>query len=181
MKLTDFGLSAILSEDAGFVESKFRSPGNVGHMSPEVIMMQKFNGKADVYGFAILMWEILKGYEWETEVVDQLHDMRIDTSSGQLRQIVKKAVCQRNLRPNVDNCNWPQRLKDLLKRMWHTDPEKRPDISDILERDLDLVYYDFKVLHLENSMVDQEVRDDYLVISRKSVLPFSVLVVIGFF
>jgi serine/threonine protein kinase len=63
MKLTDFGLSAILSKDASFVEAKTRAPGNVGHMSPEVIMMQKFNEKADVYGFGVLIWEILKGYE----------------------------------------------------------------------------------------------------------------------
>lgn len=63
MKLTDFGLSAILSQDASYVEAKTRAPGNVGHMSPEVIMMQKFNEKADVYGFGVLIWEILKGYE----------------------------------------------------------------------------------------------------------------------
>ena len=127
MKLTDFGLSAILSQDAKFfslfslffslffllfffffslfflslfltpplplknsyVESKSRSPGNVGHMSPEVIQNEPFNQKADVYGFAILIWEILKGYEWETEVVGQLEEMGLETKNANLRQLVK--------------------------------------------------------------------------------------------
>ena len=69
--------------------------------------------------------------KWETEVVDQLIEMGIDTS-GQLRNIVKsvgiprfvidlrltdshQAVCERNLRPRVDRCPWPDRLKNLLK------------------------------------------------------------------
>jgi hypothetical protein len=95
--------------------------------------------------------------------------MGIDTS-GQLRTIVKnvtilnfywrknsdlflQAVCERNLRPRVDQCPWPDRLKSLLKvsiflkyffvpcrmltelaqRMWHANPEQRPYVREVLE------------------------------------------------
>jgi serine/threonine protein kinase len=35
-KLTDFGLSVILDDEAEVVQSEFKAPGNVGHMPPEV-------------------------------------------------------------------------------------------------------------------------------------------------
>mmetsp|Transcript_14802 Transcript_14802/g.23133 ORF Transcript_14802/g.23133 Transcript_14802/m.23133 type:complete len:673 (-) Transcript_14802:397-2415(-) len=155
MKLTDFGLSAILSQDANYVESKSRSPGNVGHMSPEVIQNEPFNQGADVYGFAILIWEILKGYEWETEVVGQLEEMGLETKNANLRQLVKTAVCQRNLRPKVDRCPWPASLKNLLKQMWDGTPANRPPLRNLLDTELQLISYEFSIDYVRNRMIDE--------------------------
>mmetsp|Transcript_33506 Transcript_33506/g.94245 ORF Transcript_33506/g.94245 Transcript_33506/m.94245 type:complete len:669 (-) Transcript_33506:53-2059(-) len=130
MKLTDFGLSAMLSEDAGYIQSRQKSPGNVGHMSPEVIQKQKFDEKADVFSLGIMMWEIFKGYEWEVEIIDQLKQLRIPTR-GNLRDVVKRAICFSDLRPSLEKVNWPESLKNLLRSMWSLDPAKRPTISSM--------------------------------------------------
>jgi hypothetical protein len=111
----------------------------------------------DVYGFSILIWEILKGYEWETEVVGQLEEMGLETKNANLRQLVKTTVCQRNLRPKVDRCPWPQRLKTLLKRMWDGDQNNRPRIKELLETELQVIAFDFVCEHVRNSMIDEVV------------------------
>ncbi len=153
MKITDFGLSALLSEDVGYVESRLRTPGNVGHMSPEVIQRRRFDEKADVYSMGVLMWEIMKGCEWESEVVDQLRQMKIPLS-GSLREIVKRAVCTRDLRPSLLKVDWPDSFKNLLQRMWAGRPEDRPTLSFVLENDFNDVKRDFKFQVLRNTMID---------------------------
>jgi len=154
MKITDFGLSAILDEDAGYLESRIRTPGNVGHMAPEVIQRRKFDEKADVYSLAVLLWEIMKGCEWESEVVEQLRQMRIQLV-GSLRDIVKRAVCSRELRPSLLKVTWPESLKNLLRRMWALDPVERPSLSEVLATYFDEVKRDFKNLLLQEKINDQ--------------------------
>ena len=137
MKLTDFGLSAVLADDVGYVESRLKTPGNVGHMSPEVIQKRKFDEKADVYSMGVLFWEIMKGCEWESEVVDQLRKMRINPAgAGGLREVVKKAVCLKKLRPSLEKLDfWPDSLKELLQRMWALDAKDRPTLGEVIERE----------------------------------------------
>ena len=136
MKLTDFGLSAVLADDVGYVESRLKTPGNVGHMSPEVIQRRKFDEKADVYSMGVLLWEIMKGREWESEVTDQLRRMRVNPSgAGGLREVVKRAVCLRGLRPSMEKVDWPESLKNLLAEMWALDPKDRPFLSQVIEKE----------------------------------------------
>jgi serine/threonine protein kinase len=151
MKITDFGLSAILDDDAGYLESRMRTPGNVGHMAPEVIQRRKFDEKADVYSLAILMWEIMKAREWESEVVDQLRQMRIPLV-GSLRDIVKRAVCTRDLRPSLLKLNWPESFKSLLIRMWALDPAERPTLCEVLANSYNQIRKDLKTEVLQAKM-----------------------------
>ena len=160
-KLTNFGLSAILVDDAGYIESRVKSPGNVGHMAPEVIKRQKFNEKADVYSMGVLMWEILKGYEWELEVTQQLREMQISENGG-LREAVKRAVCTHGLRPSLEKLpDWPKCLKELLVKMWHLDPLSRPTLSEVLQEKT-AISYDLVVQTLERCINDEKGRAFWL-------------------
>ena len=160
-KLTDFGLSAILADDVGYVESRLKTPGNVGHMAPEVIQRRKFNEKADVYSMGVLMWEILKGCEWESEVTQQLREMRISGNGG-LREVVKRAVCTRGLRPSLEKLpDWPKRLKELLIKMWHLDPLSRPTLSEVLQEKT-AISRDLVVQCLERCINDEKGRTFWL-------------------
>jgi len=160
MKLTDFGLSAVLADDVGYVEARLKTPGNVGHMSPEVIQRRKFDEKADVYSMGVLMWEIMKGCEWESEVTDQLKQMRISGAGG-LREVVKRAVCLRGLRPSLEKVDWPESLKTLLKQMWALDPKERPTLSQVLERE-NTIRRDLLEHMMAKSMNDRGGKDFWL-------------------
>ena len=54
--IIDFGLSKIYQKDHS--QSQTQSYGTSIYMAPEVIRGDPYNGKADVYSFSILMFEI---------------------------------------------------------------------------------------------------------------------------
>jgi len=158
MRFSDFGLSAVLVEDASHVQAASRTPGNVGHMAPEVIANESFNTKADVYGIAVLMWEILKGHEWEAEIVQQLmreFNIRVNKSTD-LKAVVKRGILSRGLRPCILNTGWPKSLIELLSDMWQRDPNRRPTVNAVLSHRLPVVLRDLTKDLLSESMVDQK-------------------------
>eukprot|EP00013_Stygamoeba_regulata_P029918 CAMPEP_0177665528 /NCGR_PEP_ID=MMETSP0447-20121125/21099_1 /TAXON_ID=0 /ORGANISM="Stygamoeba regulata, Strain BSH-02190019" /LENGTH=724 /DNA_ID=CAMNT_0019171621 /DNA_START=39 /DNA_END=2213 /DNA_ORIENTATION=+ len=145
-KLTDFGLSVILDDEAEVVQSEFKAPGNVGHMPPEIIRSEPFDAAADVYAFGVLLWEIIKGYEWEREVVDQLERMNISTREGNLRHVVKRAICFRHFRPELPD-SWPPSLKKLLTDCWAESPDHRPTMEEVMAA-LPIIEAEFAEAHM---------------------------------
>ena len=128
MKVTDFGLSAFLPEE--YIISELRLPGNIGHMAPELISRQEFNTKADVFSFAIMLWEIMRGLEWEEEIFEHLQHYKI-RAAGDLAQIVKAAIVYKNFRPVIPD-DWLPELRDALQLAWHQDMTLRPTMGEIL-------------------------------------------------
>lgn len=62
MKIFDFGLARVMPVDNGcphtdlFVMSGAGSPR---YMAPECLLGETYNMKADVYSFAVILWEML--------------------------------------------------------------------------------------------------------------------------
>ena len=54
--LIDFGLSTIISEN----ESTFDSYGTITYMPPEILKNEKYNNKAGVWSFGVLVYVLLK-------------------------------------------------------------------------------------------------------------------------
>lgn len=128
VKVADFGLSSIksLDEDGNKVTGAVGSPF---YMAPEVLVDKEYDEKADVYSFAIIVWEVLSGeepYKDEFESFDELVE----------------AITLDNQRPTIPAW-FPPTLKAFVESLWADAPEKRPSFEYILrERRLDSIAID---------------------------------------
>ncbi|MCE8162884.1 MAG: protein kinase [Candidatus Moeniiplasma glomeromycotorum] len=91
--------------------------GVLPYVAPEVLRNKGYTQASDVYSFGIVAYELFSGYS-------PYHGFSHD-------EILGLKICQ-GLRPDLDNIQVPQVLKDLIKRCWSTDPKQRPTASEIL-------------------------------------------------
>ncbi|GAA0186184.1 non-receptor serine/threonine protein kinase [Lithospermum erythrorhizon] len=113
LKIADFGIACeeahcdLLAED----------PGTYRWMAPELIKRKPYGRKVDVYGFGLILWELVAGtipYENMTPIQAAF------------------AVVHKNLRPIVpENC--PLAMKALTEQCWSLQPEKRPEFWQIVQ------------------------------------------------
>lgn len=103
-------------------------------MAPEVIKMETYDTKCDVYSFAVLLWEILclrqayKGLS-PTDFVEKV--------------VVRK---ERLAVPNTV----PPLTRLMIPEAWDSDPRKRPDmkrVAILIRGDLNDMTTDDSVLH----------------------------------
>jgi hypothetical protein len=109
LKLFDFGLAVELPLQDD-LDQTYQFPGRAGtrrYMSPEVLLEQPYNVKADVYSFSILLWEIMT--------------LRKPKLPGPHLQVDIPSV----------KASWPTELKDILKRGWCTDLSSRAHMKEI--------------------------------------------------
>ena len=77
-KISYFGLSAVLPVGYQYLRIENMTVGNLAHMSPEVLEKERFSQSADVYSFAILIWEIMQGQHWAGIVSNYLAQQKVD-------------------------------------------------------------------------------------------------------
>jgi len=96
--------------------------GTYRWMAPEVINHQPYDSKADVFSFAIVLWELITS------------KIPYDTMTP-----LQAAVgVRQGLRPGLPKKTHPK-LLDLMQRCWEADPSDRPAFSDILAELEDLL------------------------------------------
>ncbi|XP_062022970.1 serine/threonine-protein kinase STY46 [Rosa rugosa] len=113
VKVADFGVARVKSQ-SGVMTAE---TGTYRWMAPEVIEHKPYDHKADVFSFAIVLWELLTGklpYEYLTP---------LQAAVG---------VVQKGLRPTIPKQTHPK-LTELLEKCWQQDPALRPDFSEIIE------------------------------------------------
>jgi serine/threonine protein kinase len=120
VKLTDFGTARFITENATNVT---RNVGTVVYMAPESLGKNpRIDKSADVYSFAVLMWEVLyeqspyEEFQWQSDLekhVLQGKRMRLDPLPND--QLVK-----------------------LIEESWHPDPSQRPSMTAVAQRLADL-------------------------------------------
>lgn len=86
-------------------------------MSPEVLRGKPLNEKADVYSFAIVMWEVLTRKE-PFENHDSYNNF-------------VRAVCDNKERPPIPDGTHPTLIR-LMDACWHEDVDLRPAFSSII-------------------------------------------------
>ncbi|UZO14976.1 uncharacterized protein OCT59_006415 [Rhizophagus irregularis] len=91
--------------------------GNLPYIAPEVLRLDRFTPKADIYSLGMLMYEILTGFP---PFHDRVHDchLAIDIVSG--------------IRPTIPP-DLPDTLKYLMEQCWDNNPEARPTSAKLHE------------------------------------------------
>ncbi|KAJ4786516.1 hypothetical protein LUZ62_037762 [Rhynchospora pubera] len=110
VKVADFGVARLGSQ----LGDMTAETGTYRWMAPEVINHKPYDHKADVFSFAIVLWELA------TSKVPYDNLTPLQAALG-VRQ---------GMRPEIPSGLNP-RLVDLMKRCWDDTPNKRPSFSDI--------------------------------------------------
>jgi hypothetical protein len=86
-------------------------------MAPEIIRQEAYSEKADVFSFAIIMWELVT---------------RRDPYPGRTGLALAYSVANEGLRPRIPGyC--PREYARLIVRCWDPDQHNRPAFADILD------------------------------------------------
>ena len=111
--ICDFGLSREVAKDGAMTPET----GTYRWMAPEVIAHSKYSISADVYSFAIVLWEIV----CEGHVPYPEHTP--------LQAAV--AVVQKGIRPILPYNSHPI-MMNAMERCWVSEPENRPRFTDLV-------------------------------------------------
>jgi alpha-tubulin suppressor-like RCC1 family protein len=112
VKIADFGWARL--RDIHMTKQR----GTFQWMAPEVIKKSSYSEKADVFSFAIILWEL-----WVQEPPYNNID-RIE--------VAKKVATDKNYRPKKSS-EIPVEIKNLMVACWDFDPDKRPDFETVID------------------------------------------------
>jgi len=119
-KVADFGLSRKLLLAPELNE---RVVDNPTWLAPEIITNSSYTGKADVYSFAIIMWELLT----RTKPYSEMEFM----------WEIQEAIVNNERPPIPTDCD-PD-YASLMRDCWHPDPDKRPTFGEVVQRLTEMV------------------------------------------
>jgi len=112
VKVCDFAFSRIINKK----EHMTGNIGTVSWMAPEVLEMKKYNEKADVYSFGVILWELVS--------------REIPYSKTESFTIIMDVIKGKRL---VVPRDCPTELKRLITACWSPKPKHRPSISNIIQ------------------------------------------------
>ena len=121
MRLFDFGLAKEL-KPSDLIEAPdgFNATGLIGsrrYMAPEVVLCKPYGFSADVFSFAIIVWEVLAGQMAFPKMSLEKH----------YEQVIFKDKRPKKLK------KLPKSLDQLMERAWDSDRLKRPTFPSICE------------------------------------------------
>ena len=124
-KVCDFGLSRCLFGDELPTIGKFSSQlFNPTWLAPEVLEGKGTSAASDVYGFGIILWELISREEpFQAEVAKK----EPFSPPGFIKEFVLNGG-----RPRNDEW-WPEEYCQLISRCLNQIPEERPSMSEIAE------------------------------------------------
>lgn len=133
-KIGDFGFAKKLGGAAAVPASKTTNPR---WLAPEVAMNSNQSREADVYSFAIIMWEMLT---WQKP----FEDMKSVQVCYQVNQGARPDIPPDEelpgLNPGIVQAGL-NNYKDLMCRCWSPDPQERPDFRIVAESLRSLSYW----------------------------------------
>jgi len=121
VKVFDFGLARELrpedKDDSGLYRNMTGFTGAIRYMAPEVGANARYNLKADVYSFSMLLH----------------HMMALEPPLGLYTpKMIVERVFVRGHRPLVD-AKWPQGVNELMRVAWDESIRNRPSFSSIVD------------------------------------------------
>ena len=138
VKVFDFGLCKSLSQNLknlnGYGYNLTGRAGSFPYMAPEVVKMESYDSKCDVYSFAMLLWEILS--------------LKQAFKGFTPTKFVNKVVMDKQRLPVSKD--WPALTRLMIPEAWDDSPSKRPDmkrVAILIRGDLNDMTHDEEVLH----------------------------------
>ena len=118
LKLRDFGLSTCVRTRTNDFETYAMAgfTGSLRYMAPEVVRSEAYTEKVDVYGFGLLLYQL---------ITNKL------PYNGMNKETLIEQVTNNNQRPKIRQYI-PSPFFDLLTLCWHRDPNIRPSFEVIL-------------------------------------------------
>lgn len=116
VKIFDFGLSRVMPQNGNTYNDEFEmsGAGSPRYMAPELLSGKKYNLKADVYSFAIILWQMLAE--------------QTPYAFVRSRRQLDYHVVHEHGRPDIDDV-WPDRIKGMLESSFSANFLMRPKIS----------------------------------------------------
>jgi len=127
VKIFDFGLARVMPDDGCPYTDKFvmSGAGTPRYMSPECLKLgESYNMKADIYSFAIILWEILSASRSYAFVKSR-------------EQLIQHVV-HKDGRPHISE-EWPSSIRGMMESSFDKDMCLRPKASlfyDIIRGEL---------------------------------------------
>nr|XP_056720911.1 ephrin type-A receptor 2 [Euleptes europaea] len=115
-KVSDFGLSRVLEEDADATYTTSGGKIPIRWTAPEAISHRKFTSASDIWSYGIVMWEVMSYGErpyWELS-----------------NHEVMKAVNEGFRLPAPMDC--PSAIYQLMMQCWQQERSRRPKFSDVV-------------------------------------------------
>jgi serine/threonine protein kinase len=123
--VTDLGLS----RPANYKTKPGETFGVLPYVAPEVLQGSKYTKISDIYSFGIIAYELLAN----ASPCPDLKKLYPSLETDEEKEIkFATEVCD-GLRPNLREVKIPQEFKDLIKKCWDTEPEKRPTAEELYE------------------------------------------------
>ncbi|KAA8533140.1 hypothetical protein F0562_033327 [Nyssa sinensis] len=113
VKITDFGVARVEALNPNEMTGQ---TGTLGYMAPEVLDGNPYTRKCDVYSFGICLWEMYC-------CAMPYPNLSFSEQTA--------AVVYKNRRPEIPRC-CPSSLANVMKRCWHVDPKKRPEMEEVV-------------------------------------------------
>ncbi|XP_067114851.1 tyrosine-protein kinase SYK isoform X1 [Osmerus mordax] len=124
-KISDFGLSKVLTEEENYYKAKSHGKWPVKWYAPECMNFFKFSSKSDVWSFGVLMWE----------AYSQGQKPYKGMKGNEVIQMIESG--ERMAAP----LNCPPEMYDLMKKCWTYKVDERPGFV-VVEPRLRDYYYD---------------------------------------
>ena len=117
-KLGDFGCCEVV-EDRPVSPTRSYLTGTFAYRAPELLRGQSASCKADIYSFAICLWQF-----WTRDIPYR----------GKNQHVVIFGVVSKHLRPKLSDDNMPDnKYHELMTTCWSALPDKRPTSKELLD------------------------------------------------
>ena len=116
--ISDFGMSRPADKNSNDENDKTLY-GVIPFVAPEVLRGEDYTKAADIYGFGMIMWELLSG---EPPFIDREYDQSLIID-----------ICANGLRPPIPDYA-PEPYVTLMKQCWDPIPANRPIANNINEQ-----------------------------------------------
>ncbi|SOB74431.1 serine/threonine protein kinase [Cedratvirus lausannensis] len=111
VKVADFGFATMIKEQATMTKC-----GTPAWSAPEVLLNKKYNEKADVYSFGIVMWEVLtRSTPYPNK---NPFNLGIEVIKGE--------------RPQIPQDNVDASFVEFMQRCWSEKPKDRPSMDKVV-------------------------------------------------